>query len=420
MSTTISSTGPGYNPAPAGQPESRPAGKMSADDLIGGLEKLHAESVKYLSQFDGAGRSENEASRVGSFGAPKLEAPARVFSVNDIVDLLRSLRSKVQDEMLKTAQEGVRSVGIKLKTGNQESQKLIKEWISKCKSAAKRGTVAKVFSWIGRAVAFVASAVTVLAAGVAAVVTGGAAVPLLAVAVVGFVGASLSLINAISAEKGGPEFSIANLLRNTLGWFLTGACGVDAKKAENITKICGGFLAINMPVALLIEPSLMGDMVQALALEAGTSEKAANALGITASILSAIGVAIAMIVLTAGTSLASSVTQAGSSMLTSGLKIFSSTVSGASAVMTGSTQITTGGLGIAKARLEQKSQIALSNKKELEVQMTKLKKAMDGFMDDIKRIIQDMEEGARLVTQMLASATDSMEQVTKNMSGRSV
>lgn len=420
MSTTISSMGSGFHPAPAGQPEGRQADKSAGVRLSDDLEKLHAESARYIGQFDGAGQHAGDASRIGAFGAPKLDAPVRAFSVDDVVVLLRSLRSKSQDEMLKTAQEGVRSIGIKLKTGNSESQKLIKEWIDKCKGAAKRGKVAKIFNWIGRAVAFVASAATLLAAGVAAVASGGAALPLLAIAAVGFIGASLSLINAVSAEIGGPEFTVANLIRNTLGKFLTDVCGVDAKKAENITKICGGALAISMPIALLIEPSLLGDMVQAIAQEAGASDKAANALGLTTSILSAIGVAIAMIALTAGTSLASSVTQAGSSILTSGLKIFSSTVSGASAVMSGSTQITAGGLGVAKARLEEKAQIALSNKKELEVQMLKSKNAMDGFVDDIKRIIQDMEEGARTVTQMLAGAADSMEQITKNMSSRSV
>src|SRR5690606_42160191 len=100
--------------------------------------------------------------------------------------------------------------------------------------------ISKVFGWIGKVFAFVAAIATVVAAAVATVASGGTAAPLLALAVVGAISATLMLASAISQECGGPEISINSLIQHTVGKFLTDVCGVDPEQASNICKILGG------------------------------------------------------------------------------------------------------------------------------------------------------------------------------------
>src|SRR5690606_29222578 len=107
--------------------------------------------------------------------------------------------------------------------------------------------------------AFVAAIVSVVAAAAATIATGGAAAPLLALAIVGAIAATMSLANAISQECGGPEISINSLIQHTVGKFLTDVCGMDPKQAENICKVLGGAMSIACPIMLAIEPSLLGN-----------------------------------------------------------------------------------------------------------------------------------------------------------------
>lgn len=417
---TISSTGPNYTPPVGGQSNGGQVnvpGEKGINNL--NLEQFYTEIVKYAAQFEEPGKSGGESPLVDSRGAPKLDAPNQAFSANDMVDLLRSLRGKSQDEQLKTAKEGLESARVKAEKNTEKQLEKIKEWVDKCKEANSKGLLGKIFGWIGKIFAFVASIVAVVAAAAATVATGGAAAPLLALAVVGAVGATMSLANAISQECGGPEISIGSLIQHTVGKFLTDVCGVDPKQVENICKVIGGAMAIACPIMLAIEPSLLGNMAQGIALMAGADEKTAGYIAMALTIAAAIGVGIAMAVMTGGSSAASTVSQVSSKVVISTLKTFNSVVTGTSAVVSGGTQIAQGGLNISKAQSEEKAQQAISQKKELEAMMIKLQKQMEEGREEMKKIIQQIEESTQTVSKMIAGTTDNMTQIAMNMGSKS-
>lgn len=421
MNTTVSSnpTGPNYNTS-LGSQDGGQVGNTQGKQQIGelDLEKFYNEVLKYAGQLESSGQTGTDDPLTDSRGAPKLDAPTQAFSANDMVDLLRSLRGKTQDEQLKTAKEGLESARIKAEKNTEKQLEKIKEWIDKCKEAQSKGALGKIFGWIGKIFAVVASLVAVIAAAAATVATGGAAAPLLALAVVGAVSATMSLASAISQECGGPEISIGSLIKNTVGKFLTDVCGVDPKVADNICKVVGGALSIACPVMLAIEPSLLGNMAQSIALMSGADEKTAGYIGMALTIVAAIGVGIAMAVATGGSSAAASVTDISAKVMMSTIKTLNTVIAGTSAAVSGSTQIAQGGLNISKAQSEEKAQQALAGKKELEAMMIKLQKQMEEGREEMKKIIQQIEESTQAVSKMIAGTTDNMNQIAMNMGNK--
>lgn len=423
MNTTVTSNsaGPGYNSSLTGTDGGGQVGGASGSQQIGGLDldKFYDEVLKFAQQYETSGQPGEDDPLVDQRGAPRLDAPTQSFSANDMVDLLRSLRGKTQDEQLKAAKEGLESARIKSEKNTEKQLEKIKEWVDKCKEAQSKGLLGKIFGWIGKIFAFVASIVAVVAAAAATVATGGAAAPLLALAVVGAISATMTLASAVSQECGGPEISINSLIQHTVGKFLTDVCGVDPKQAENICKIIGGALAIACPVMLAIEPSLLGNMAQSIALMAGADEKTAGYIGMALTIAAAIGVGIAMAVMTGGSSVATTATQVSNKVILGALKTFNTVVTGTSAAVSGGTQIAQGGLNISKAKSEEEAQQAIAGKKELEAMMIKLQKQMEEGREEMKKIIQQIEESTQLVSKMIAGTTDNMTQIAMNMGSKS-
>ncbi|MGE8547091.1 type III secretion system translocon subunit SctE [Alcaligenes sp. Marseille-Q7550] len=416
--TTISSLGAGYNPAPAGQDQEPEAGAVSGKPSLAdlGLEKLHADLARYAPQA--ASQGQGEVAQVGTLGPPVLEPSSRVFNVSEMVDFLRNLQSKIGDLLMKTAQAGVESARIKLKARSEEQQKLIQDWNKKSQAAAKKGKIAKIFGWVGKAAAFLGAAAGLLIAGVATALSGGAALPLLAVAAVGAASATLSLVSAISVECGGPEISFSNLFKNTVGRFLTDVCGVDSKLADKISKVAAGGVALTSPIMLLLEPSLLGDLAEGFAGLVGVNDQAAAYIGMAFAIVGALAVGVAMIAMTAGTSMLASGAQVAGSVLNSVLKIVNTAISTTATVVSGGAQVIGGAISIDRAKTVQESEHIQAQKKELQALMMKLQRMMEDGMEDMKKIVQDMDESVRAVSKMLAGASDSMGQVIQNMNSR--
>lgn len=421
MNTTIPSAGSGYAPASAEQAQGQPANDMPGAHPLGdaGLGALHAELLQYVSQPEGPGRLGGETPRMAAPGAPTLDAPTQSFSVSELVDLLRSLRSKSQDLQFDAAKKSLEMARNKADLNTSKQLEKIKQWADKAVSAKHKGLVGKILGWVGKAVAFVTSMVVVGAALAATVATAGGAAPLLAFAIVGAASATMALVSAASTELGGPEISFGSLMRLTVGKFLTNVCGVDPKKADNISKICGGVLALTSPLMLAMEPSLVGDLAQGIALLAGANEKTAGYLNMALTIAAAVGVGIVMAVATCGTSMASSVTQVGNSVMLSSLKAFQALVSGASGVVSAGTKVAQGGFTISKVQLEEQSERAISEKKELEAWMVKWQQQMEVGRDEMKKIFEAAEDSVRMVNQMLADTTDTMRQIMQNMNSKS-
>ncbi|MGB3277445.1 MAG: type III secretion system translocon subunit SctE, partial [Castellaniella sp.] len=161
MTTTISN-GPGYTPPVGGTTPGQvnESGSTAGTGKTGqvDIEKFYEDILSLVKQQDESGTSGRSGNPlVDKNGAPRIDTPSEIFSASDMIDLLRSLRSKTQDEQLTTAQKGLESARIKAEKNTEHQLEKIQEWIDKCKEADSKGALGKIFGWIGKIFAFVAA-----------------------------------------------------------------------------------------------------------------------------------------------------------------------------------------------------------------------------------------------------------------------
>jgi len=376
-------------------------------------------------------------------GAPTIGEPAKVYSQEDMVSLLRSIRSKSQDGQLEAAKNGIETAKLAAEKNTEGQLKKIDEWVKKCEEANSKSTLGKIFSWIGKIAAVIASVVAVAVAGAAAIASGGAATPLLALAVMGLIGSTISLADQISQECGGPQISIGNLITTMTSKFLE-ACGVDADTAGKIGKVMAGVTAMMAPALLLVEPGLASTMATGICELAGVDPAitgyVAMAVGIAAAVTVGVVMAVASAGASSGSAVANATAQTGSTAATTGAKVATTAAQTGSTVTTtamstgtkvanglvgagaqiasGSTQVGAGIVTIQKAGIEKDAQNALADKKALAADMLKIQQQMEDGREEIKKVIQQIEEGLMNVTKMINDSADSMSQITANMGKR--
>jgi hypothetical protein len=376
-------------------------------------------------------------------GAPTIGEPAKVYSQDDMVSLLRSIRSKSQDGQLQAAKNGIETAKLAAEKNTEGQLKKIDEWVKKCEEANNKSTLGKIFSWIGKIAAVIASVVAVAVAGAAAIASGGAATPLLALAVIGLIGSTISLADQISQECGGPTISIGNLI-GTMTSKLLESFGVDPETAGKIGKVMAGVAVIMAPGLLLVEPGLAATMAQGICELAGVDPAVAGyvtmAIGIAAAVTVGIVMAVASAGASSGSAVANATAQTGATAATTGAKVASTAAQTTSTVTTatvstgakvanglvgagaqiasGATQIGSGIVTIQKAGIEKDAQNALADKKALAADMIKIQQQMEDGREEIKKVIQQIEEGLMNVTKMINDSADSMSQITANMGKR--
>jgi len=335
-------------------------------------------------------------------GAPALEPPPQSFSPNDMIDLLRSIRSKSDAAQIASAKENLASARTKMEKNNEAQLQKIQDYVKKCEEAASKGILGKIFGWIGKIAAVVFSAIAVVALSAGAVVTGGAAAPLLALAVMGLVGSTIALADQISKECGGPEISLSNLMTTVASKFLQ-ACGVDEETAQRIGKVVAGLVGLASPALLMIEPGLLGGLAGGIAELAGADPKTTMALTMAFAIAAAVTMGAVTIAASGG----------------------ANTVSTASRVLAavgqatqGVTQVAQGAVKISVAKTKNEADNIQADKKELDAITRKLQARMEEAQEEITKVIKQMEEGLRMVSQMINGAADSMSQITANIGKR--
>ena len=61
---------------------------------------------------------------------------------------------------------------------------------------------------------------------------------------------------------------------------------------------------------------------------------------------------------------------------------------------------------------------ALAGKKELEAFLAKINQNMEDQREELRKLIQQLEEGVQSVSQMISASADSMSQITSNLGKR--
>lgn len=408
--TSISSAG---SPLTTGLTQTPPEGSAAALQGTGAaaaLAPMSAELQAQLNQTLGATGQKGDGVK-NALGAPNLAAPISLLSADDLVALLQDMQSKSQDQQLQTAKGSLEKSRIDAQKNNEAQQKKIQEWIEKCEKESKAGLVGKIFSWIGKIAAVIAAAIAVVASVAASPFTGGASLALTALAVVGLVAATMSLADQISQATGGPEISLSNMVTKMVGGLLE-AMGVPKEKAEQIARVTAGALAVVMPVALLVEPKLLGTMVQGIAELSGADPKTTMALTMAFTMVATLTVGIGMAV--AGFQVGKLATDVANTAI----KTVANIANAGAQVASGTAQIGQGAATIAKGVYAEQGEKALAGKKELEAFLAKINQGMEDQREELRKIMQQIEEGVQAVSQMMQSSADSMSQITSNLGKR--
>lgn len=404
--TSISSNpagiGAGALPGNEGMPPDAGAQAAQAPARVRELLDAFVGMAGSLPTGKAAGQPAGSDGLFNGNGAPTLEPPAQSFSANDMIDLLRSIRSKSDEAQISSAKENLATARTKMEKNNEAQLQKIQDYVKKCEEAASKGILGKIFGWIGKIAALIFSAIAVAVLAAGAVASGGAATPLLALAVMALISSTISLADQISKECGGPEISLSNLMTTIASKFLQ-ACGVDEETAQRIGKVVAGVMGLASPALLMIEPGLLGNLAGGVAELAGADKTTTMALTMAFSLAATIAVGAVTIAASGGASAVSTMARV---------------VSAAGQITQGATQVAQGSINISVAKTKNEADNIQADKKEMDAYARKLQARMEEAQEEITKVIKQMEDGLRLVSQMINGAADSMSQITANIGKR--
>lgn len=335
-------------------------------------------------------------------GAPALEAPAVSFLDDELTAIMEDLQENAFGSQRKNAEAKIhanrthmRAALANKKANLQESRKVEDD-----RKAADRK--AKIWGWIGRIVAVVASiaAVAVTAA------TAGAASPLMAFAVMGLVGACISLADQIAKEKN-PDSSISiSALFNKIAGVILEKLGIDEQTSKRVGSILAGSMAV-LTGAIIVEPQLAGDIAKGICELAGASETAKMAITMTVGLIA--GIAIGFITGGLGGNTAAGMNKAVHMAISLGTK-----------AIQGTTQIGAGVNALNQANLEADSANLRAEKKKIDALLVDIQNGQDESFEDLKNVLLMMEDSVDRFSAMIGDLCKNAIAITRNMNNAKV
>ena len=337
-----------------------------------------------------------------SNGAPTLDGVLINFSAEDLAATLLVLQGKTQEAQLATAKEGLQISRDKMKALHEKNIKKLDEVIKKCESAASKSKLGKIFGWVAKVAAFVAAGVALALT----VASGGAAAPLLALAIVGMVGSAMSMASSISQELGGPPLELGSLATMASKAFL-GAVGVPADKLEAAAKLMGGALAVGLaPGSLLIDNQLLSNVATGIAELGGANAATTAYLGMAVALATGVAV-IAVNIATGGGS--------GISKLTDLVKNVPNALHTGAKLTQGAMTVAEGTTQILSTTHQFKADQAQVDRQKFSALLVKLQAQMEEDQEQIKKVVQEIQDGYTAVSQMIAAAGESRAQISANI-----
>jgi hypothetical protein len=271
--------------------------------------------------------------------------------------------------------------------------------------------VGKIFGWIGKIAAFVAAVVAVVAAAVLTVATAGAAAPLLGLAVMGLVATGFDLANHISQNMTppGPEISISKFMTDAATAILTKVCGMSEDEAKKFAPILAAVMAtvVSAGAAAILAPDLYGNAAAAIAVAAGMDPKDAQWLAMAVTLAVTLAVAITMVVATCGMSTFDGVART--------VQMAGKIAQAAGSIMSGVTNVGTGIAKIDAAGSTKDAEVARAQKKEIDALITKMAAQMEDERERLKELLANLDQSMTMVSQMIASASQTKLQMSKNI-----
>ena len=368
--------------------------------------KLLSDLLKALEVTSGAGAKGSVDGRPGPAGAPALETANGQFDSDELALILGHMQSKATEGQLRTAKEGIELTQMKQKEAGLKAIQKIEEAAAKFAEAKAKEKSAGIFGWIGKIAAFVAAVVATVVAVVATVATAGAAAPLLAIAVMGLVATGMDLANHISQnmDPPGPEISAGKLMMKGAEAVLKGfgMSEDEAKKWAPVLVVCAA-----PGISAIMAPEVFGEAAMNIAVELGMKKEDAQWLAMAVTLAVTIATAVVIIVASGGMGALDGAARVAQNI--------GRITQGVSAVVTGATGIAQGAIKIDAAASVRDAEMAQADKKKIDAAMVKLAQAMEEDQDKVKELIENLDAAMTMVSQMLASASQTRVATARNI-----
>ena len=328
----------------------------------------------------------------GSVG-PTLASPQRLNPA-DLMTLLYALQRKVKEGHVSDAE-----TNIKMRADSKRSKNA--DLIDKLKKIAhskpnKLGSIfAKVFAWIGVALAFVVAGV------VAAVSGGSAATPLLILA-------TIALAVLIAQETGGTDKMMDAMHMDDRSKMIFSMCVTVAILVLNIgaTVASGGAEAVSSVVSAVT--GLLKDAGEA-AIEGGAVAAEAAGEGAAAASEGAAAASEGAATATEGAAEAGEATSAVSKSST--FMKNANRLRASAQVLSGATMVAGGGIGIDTAKKEYEGTIAHSDAMRDRAELAKLAALDEDDMRRIRKLIEQLQRSSVMALETLSSADETATKI---------
>lgn len=339
---------------------------------------------------------------------PELSSPAS-FSPEDFAIALGAMQNLSTEGQLTCAQTRVKVSQKKMQDINKKCMQKIAEWSKNSANAEKKG------KWMG-ILGICIKALAVVATVAAVVMTGGLAAPLMFVAVVGMVGAGISLASDISKLSGGKGFQLSTLVFDALG---------NLGLSDRDRKIVAGAIGIVGFPLMIADPAFCGMFVTGIAGHI-TADKSKLAIVMTTFTVVA-GLAMAVSVARAASSGAAKAaaevaSETGKAVAKTALSptVVAALVQRCTALLSGVLGIPTAVITGLKAVDTKNADKALIDKTELDNFSIKIKKILIDGQEDMKKLYSDLMDQFQAVSSMINENSKSISQTAKNIAPSTV
>ena len=434
MNPILNSAVPGGLPGGAMLADTLPV-QSAADGVRGALDaalpwlrELVVAAVKLNTRSTGDGVIDGN-------GAPALEPSLVDYSGDELALMLAAIDGKIKEGQAKTAKEGIEAARQQKESANLEMQTKLQEAIDKQKEADQKAKSQKVWGWLGKIAAVIGAVIAVIAAAAATVASAGTAAPLLALAVVGLVAATVDLASQINQEihPDAKPFTLGSLI----GDAIVSAMDKAGISGEGRAVASGFSAALGF---LLMQPDLAGQMAEDSAIADGRSPEFASHMRMGVMIAAIVTTVVAMIAITIASGGASS-SNLGSTTAKAGMKAAdvalkttdvatdaarvaqtaekviraSKVLAAFNGLVQGTTAIGAGATAIAVAEDTKAAEKARAEAKEIDAWLTQLQQQSEEQTSRLRDIITALQDGMAQFSDMIATAGDQRANAIRNL-----
>lgn len=290
MSTTVTTNAPAATPAqPGGGFDASVSGlNASAPQVDAPLRQQHLRvSAKTTAESDGAG------------GTAMPGLPLPLVPCDDpgaLAMMVMSVQMRLNNVQALGAKQQVEIAGDQRARRNEKILADTQEAQKRSDAIAKKQS--PVVKWLTKVAALVGAVIAVASLSAMTIASGGAASPLLGLAILGLVAATMDMASAISQQAGGPPLNLTQGLE--LGFSkLMVKFGMSEDKAMQTAKLLTGVVVAATMVGVLIAPDAIGDGIAGLSQLAFHASDAQAAM-ISGVITAAVSIAISVVMIVAG------------------------------------------------------------------------------------------------------------------------